>query len=271
MLPVFVRATKPFTFARECLGDRTLHSELGRHDTVDSLSSGDRIQKCPKRTVRGAKVRLPLLFYVMTPLQIKTEIEILLTKPFNTRVLLNMARMINESDRRTSSYTDPNYIPFYYHLGKLIKPKAVVEVGLRLGLTGAAFLRSCQSVEEYLALQVLNGDDYYSSRLAKANIRDHYRGVLYTHAGSIEDDNFSASLEARLWDLVVINDEFSYDDHLLTLETLWPCVSSGGYLVCDYTKSHPPTRKAWDGFCVSRNLKSEFVDTRYGVSIAQRD
>jgi predicted O-methyltransferase YrrM len=207
----------------------------------------------------------------MTPLEIKSETETLLAKPFNTRVLLNMARLINENDRRASSYTDPYYIPFYYHLGKLITPKSVVEVGLRLGLTGAVFLTSCKSVEEYLALHELNGSDYYSGRLAKANIRDHYRGVLYTHAGSVEDPEFSTRLEARTWDLAVVNDQFDYDRHLLMLETLWPLISPGGYLVCDYIGSHPPARKAWDGFCAARRIKPEFIDTRYGVSIAQQD
>lgn len=181
-----------------------------------------------------------------------------------------MSRVINEKDRRASAYTDPHYIPFYYHLGKFLKPTSIVEVGLRLGLVGAAFLTSCQTVEEYLTLQWSNGEEYYSSRLAKANIRDHYRGLLYTHAGSIDNEEFASRLESRTWDLAVVNDELSYDDQLLVLETLWPRISPGGYLVCDYVKSHPPVRKAWDGFCASRRLKPEFIDTRYGVSIAQQ-
>ena len=206
----------------------------------------------------------------MTTTELKESLDSLLDKPFNARVLLNSARLINENDRRASSYTDPNYIPFYYHLGKLIQPKSVVEVGVRLGLTGTALTRSCLSIERYLALQETKTDVYYSSRLANANIRDHFKGELYTHVGSVDDEEFSQLLEAREWDLVIINDEVGYDHHLLLLETMWQHISLGGWLVCDYVQSHRPARKAWDGFCKAINRTPEFINTRYGVSIVQK-
>jgi predicted O-methyltransferase YrrM len=206
----------------------------------------------------------------MNTVELKSQIDEFLAKPFNAKVLLNTARLINENDRRTSAYTDPNYIPFYYHLGKLIQPKSVVEIGLRLGLTGAAFTRSCHSVERYLALQESNAINYYSVRLAKANIRDHFKGELYTHVGSIEDDGFSAMLESQEWDLGIVNDEVGYDHHLLILETVWERIAMGGWLVCDYVASHRPAKRAWDGFCKARNRTPEFFPTRYGVSIVQK-
>lgn len=206
----------------------------------------------------------------MTTAELKSQIEDFLSKPFNARVLLNTARLINENDRRASAYTDPNYIPFYYHLGKLIKPKSVVEIGVRLGLTGSALTWSCGSVERYLALQESNATDYYSIRLARANIRDHFKGELYTHVGSVEDEGFSAMLEAQEWDLAIINDEVGYDRHLLFLETVWERIAMGGWLVCDYVESHRPAKRAWDGFCKARNRTPEFISTRYGVSIVQK-
>lgn len=206
----------------------------------------------------------------MTTIELRDTLKLFMDKPFNARVLLNSARLINENDRRASAYTDPNYIPFYYHLGKLIAPKTVVEVGVRLGLTGTALTRSCLSIQHYLALQETNGEEYYSIRLAKANIRDHFKGDLYTHVGSVDDDEFSARLEAHEWDLAIINDEVGYDRHLLLLETLWERMSMGGWLVCDYIQSHSPARKAWDGFCKARNRTPEFISTRYGVSIVQK-
>ncbi len=206
----------------------------------------------------------------MTAAELKDRLSDLMSRPINPRVLLNSARLIDEADRRASAYTDPAYIPFYYHLGKLIAPKAVAEVGLRLGLTGAALTRSCVSIEQYLALQESKTDEFYSTRLARANIRDHFKGELYTHVGSVDDDEFSVRLEAREWDLVIVNDEVGYDHHLLLLETMWSNMSLGGWLVCDYIQSHRPARKAWDGFCKARNRTPEFVSTRYGVSIVQK-
>lgn len=206
----------------------------------------------------------------MTPTELKSDLESLLAKPFNARVLLNTARLINENDRRASAYTDPNYIPFYYHLGKLLQPEAVIEIGLRLGLTGAAFTRSCESVKEYLALQEVKEDGYYSTRLAKANIRDHFKGELYTHVGSVDDEEFSARLEAHQWDLAIINDEVGFDRHLLLLETLWPHMKLGGWMVCDYVQTHRPAMQAWEGFCKARNRTPEYLGTRYGVSLVQK-
>lgn len=201
---------------------------------------------------------------------LKATLEVFLAKSFNAKVLLNTSRLINEADRRAAAYTDPNYIPFYYHLGKLVQPRSVVEVGFRLGLTGTAFLQSCNSVESYLAIQESKDGEFYSTRLAKANIRDHFKGELYTHVGSVEDEEFTSRLDSREWDLAIINDEVGFDRHLLFLETLWPRIVLGGLLVCDYVDSHQPARKAWDGFCKARNRTPEFVGTRYGVAIVQK-
>ncbi len=206
----------------------------------------------------------------MNSIELKEQLDLLLKKPFNARILLNTARLINENDRRASAYTDPNFIPFYYHLGKLITPQSVVEIGVRLGLTGTALGRSCKSLTRYLALQQSNSEEYYSIRLAKANIHDHFKGELYTHVGSVDDDEFSARLEAQKWDLVIVNDEVSYDQHLLLLETVWDHISFGGWLVCDYIQSHRPAKKALDGFCAAKNRTPEFISTRYGVSIVQK-
>lgn len=206
----------------------------------------------------------------MTTIELKIALEKHLDAGFvNARVLLNAARLINESDRLAAAYSDPKYIPFYYHLGKLLMPKSVIEIGFRLGLTAAALTRSCQTVEHYLAIQETN-NQFYSPRLAKANARDHLRGQLYSQTGSVEDENFSALLCGREWDLAIVNEEVGYDRHLLFLETLWPQITLGGWLVCDYVDSHKPARMAIEGFCKARNLTPEFVATRYGVAIVQK-
>lgn len=205
----------------------------------------------------------------MTAKELKDSLVVHLQKPFNAKILLNTSRLINENDRKTSAYTDPNYIPFYYHLGKIIQPKNVLEIGLRLGLTATAFTRSCLSVEHYLALQESRPDIYYSARLAKANIRDHFKGNLSIHVGSITDDIFVNMMESRRWDSIIINDEFGFDQHLLFLEMIYPHVELGGWVICDYM-SHKPAAKAWEGFCKSKNRTPEYFDTRYCVSIIQK-
>ncbi len=252
-------------------GDRTPRRIDGRHEPVSSLLSGG---VDPRSLKNGAgclvAANAPLLFQGMSPVELKSELQSALDAVLvHPRVLLNTSRLINESDRRAAAYTDPKFIPFYYHLGKILKPKAVLEIGFRLGLTAAALNRGCQTVEHYLAVQETS-DQFYSARLAKANVRDHFRGHLYTHAGSVDDDGFSALSFVREWDLVIVNDEVGYDRHLLFLETVWPLIPLGGWLVCDYVESHKPAKKAIEGFCKARNLHPEFVGTRYGVALVQK-
>ena len=60
--------------------------------------------------------------------------------------LLAGAKLLDESSRNSGEYQDFNYLPFYYHLGKQLTPKVVYQIGAKLGLVGACFLRSCKTV-----------------------------------------------------------------------------------------------------------------------------
>ena len=77
--------------------------------------------------------------------ELKSLLEEKLNKQLPSRIFLDRMRVLDEDSRKTSAYNDPKYIPFYYWLGTLIKPKSLVEIGFRLGLFSGNFLKSCKT------------------------------------------------------------------------------------------------------------------------------
>ena len=68
-------------------------------------------------------------------------------------ILLDRLRVIDEDSRKTSSYVDPYYIPFYYYLGKYLKPFNLLEIEVNLGFFSCSFFKSCVDVDSYLGFQ----------------------------------------------------------------------------------------------------------------------
>jgi predicted O-methyltransferase YrrM len=201
-------------------------------------------------------------------LQIKLR-EKLAKSTLSAHLLLDKFRLIDESSRKSSAYTDPKYIPFYYHLGTLIEPKTVLEIGFRLGLFSGCFVKGCKTVEKILGFQQ-RSDTFYSERLGRANVKDNFSGELDIHFGTTTDEVFSQKLAATKWDLVIINEELSYDDHLKYLDLVWPHVSDEGIVVVDYLSRHPATNQALKDFCMMKNREFSFVPTPYGVGLVQK-
>ena len=46
-----------------------------------------------------------------------------------SKILLDKFKVIEETSKLASAYTDPNYAPFYYYLGTKIEPKNFIEIG----------------------------------------------------------------------------------------------------------------------------------------------
>ena len=182
---------------------------------------------------------------------------------------MNGFRFIDEASRRTPAYSDPLFVPFYYYLGKYVKPKTVVEMGFRLGLFSGSFFKSCSTVDYFFAFQN-KPEVFYSPRLAKANIKQSYKGLMDFYVGSVLDDVFVDKLSYKNWDLVIINEEESYDTHRTYLDYVWSNVSHEGLVVMDYVNSHKPAGDALVDFCKGNNRDPIFLKTRYGVGIVKK-
>jgi predicted O-methyltransferase YrrM len=205
----------------------------------------------------------------MDLLELKKRLEEKLDKQITSRVFLDRMRVLDEESRKSAAYNDPRYIPFYYWLGSMIEPKSLVELGFRLGLFSANFLRSCKSVERFLGYQEKTAE-FYSPRLGKSNVRDHYKGPLDIYVGSINDEEFENLLSKTQWDLAIINEEVGYDRHREYLDVIWSKLNLDGYIVMDYVNRHKPAGEAYMDFCRIKNREPVKISTRYGVGIIKR-
>lgn len=185
------------------------------------------------------------------------------------RNILDRFRVIDENSRKTAPYLDHKYAPFYYHLGKYVKPKSVVEIGFDLGLLSCSFFTSCKSSEEFFGYREIS-PTYASIRLGKANINLRFKGHADYYVGKMLDDEFIRIFSNKKWDLIIVNDETHYDKHLEYLETIWPNLSEHGIIVCEYIKRHNPAKEAFFAFAESRNRKPVTFSTRYGTGIVQK-
>lgn len=187
----------------------------------------------------------------------------------NTQHLLGRCRLIDEGSRDTPAFTDPRYLPFYYHLGEAVPATSLVEIGFRLGLPSACFLQGCRGVEAFFGFREDQGE-FYSPRLAVGNVKDHFRGKIATAHGATTDPAFLDNLGGRRWDVVLIDEETEYDKHRTYLDLAWAALASGGLLVVDYLNRHEPSRRAFREFCATHGRPPAVLPTRYGVGIIQR-
>lgn len=185
------------------------------------------------------------------------------------RVLLDRFCLIDEDSRKTAAYLDHRYAPFYYYLGKHIKPKFIMEIGFNLGLLSASFLTSCKTVESFFGYKEKN-DSFVPIRIGKANIRKKFKGRSDFYIGNFYNQEFINIISLNLMDLVFINDETSYDKHLEYLDTIWINLSENGLIVVDYINKHIPAKNAFLAFCESKNRKPVIFSTRYGTGILQK-
>lgn len=202
---------------------------------------------------------------------LKSEIEAKLRRGYVTsRVLLGRSRFLDESSRKSSAFNDPHHLPFYYFLGSLSQPKKVVEVGVGLGLR-AACVGQGAPVESFLGLQE-TGDEYYSERLARSNIRDYVKPPrpINIYNGLITDREFIHNLGTSKWDLALVSGETNYNSHMGCLDSLWSALRLGGLIAMDYQTRHEPSSKAFAEFCKIKNRDPLVVKTRYGVGLIQK-
>src|SRR5262249_14158519 len=128
------------------------------------------------------------------PHELKERLEQKLNKLYPSKVFLDKLRVIDEESRKTSPYSDPRYVPFYYWLGTMVEPVSLLEVGFRLGLFSACFLKGCKTVKKFLGFQQ-ETEEFYSPNLGRANVRDNYKGESKVYVGSFMDEAFESMLD----------------------------------------------------------------------------
>jgi len=185
------------------------------------------------------------------------------------RILLDKFRIIEETSRQASAYTDPNYAPFYYYLGSLVEFKSLVEIGFRLGLLSGCFMKGCKTLRNFFGFQQKT-EEFYSPRLARANIRNCFKGNFDYYLGDISDQQFNEKLNKHIWDVVIVNEERDYDFHRMCLDIVWNKLGSDGLIIMDYVINNENCKKAFSDFCKSKNVEPIIFKTRYGTGLVQK-
>lgn len=204
----------------------------------------------------------------LSDLQAKLQPE-LDSQRLGSRVLLDKFRVVDEMSRLSGPYQDPKFLPFYYHLGKFVAPKSLLEIGFRLGLASGCFLQSCKTVNKFLAFQEKD-EEFYSPRLAKANIHDVYKSGFDIYVGNIGDQEFQEKMFG-VWDMVFIHQNLSHDTHKNYLSLAWHHLAYNGLLVVEHVrKDNEAVYDSFSSFCRIENRDPIYFNTRYGVGIVQK-
>ncbi len=201
--------------------------------------------------------------------ELKNKIETKLNKCLPTSVFLDRFRVIDEESRKTAQYGDSRYFPFYYWLGTLVQPKNLVEIGLHLGLCSGMLLKACKTVKEVLTFQQKT-DQFFSPRLGRSNIKDHFKGILHVHVGDVTDDYFTDRLDSTGWDIALVNEDTGYDKYLVYLDVVWSKLNAEGLIVMDNVTRTKAAAQAFSDFCKTKNRTPLVIETRYGVGMVHK-
>jgi len=199
---------------------------------------------------------------------LKEEIDPQLKKQaISGRYLLDRFCMIDETSRKSPAYVDPTYAPFYYHLGKIIKPQNMIEIGFNLGLLSSSFMLSCRTVELFFGFKEGKKEDFHSERIGKLNLKKVFKKKRIFYNGNMFDKEFENIMKSNAWDMVMINEEKDYDKQLQYMETAWEKLNKNGILVIEYIDSHRPSREAFKSFSDNKEVERLEFKTRYGTGI----
>ena len=200
----------------------------------------------------------------------QSEISDRMNKQLMTpRMLLGGMRLIDESSRMSVQYQDPNYLPFYFHVGRVFDPKKVVCVGLDLGLHISCLLKGCSSPSFALCIQP-QSEEFYSSRLALSNIKSvaGRKFPVEIHIGRPHDQR-PQSLVALGFDAAIVTNESSSDKLMEAMDFCWKGLRHGGVMAVDHL-THRENEEVFEDFCRGRSASHCVFRTRYKVGMAMR-
>ncbi len=172
-------------------------------------------------------------------------------------ILLGKCRIPKGAD--SDAFKDPSYLPFYYHLGTMIKSKKVIEMGFNIGLLSNCFLQGCKTVERYVGFREKN-KEYYSPLIGTHNVRDVYKG----------DFEIIDETKDTKFDLIIFGEEIPEDKLKKYTLLFWEQLPSEGLLIIDYIFSNSQNNTNFIKICKLLNREPFVFDTRYGVGIIER-
>lgn len=154
----------------------------------------------------------------------------------STKVLTSNFKFIDEASKKSHAYNDSLYIPFYYHLGKYLKPASLLEVGVDLGFISSCFLKSCKTVEYCFGFQSKTEINWDKS-LYLSNIKKNYKKNIETYYGDFLDKAFLENIENKKFDIAIISIKDNYDKLFALCDFIYLNLNKNGYMIFDHVKN----------------------------------
>jgi hypothetical protein len=193
----------------------------------------------------------------------------MLSGTISGKILLDRFCVIEENSRRSPAYMDDRYSGFYYHLGKRIDPESLLEMNFDLGLLSGSLMVSCKTVIEFLGFRE-RGEQYFSPRIGRYNVRKVMKGHRDFYVGSLYDDEFDMRIRGVAWDFALVSDLSSSERQLEYLDFVWPHIADNGIIACENLGKNNYSEDGFLSFCQSKNRKAHIFPTRYGTGLVQK-
>ena len=202
----------------------------------------------------------------MNVVELATEVNKRLRKcAINPRHTLSQFKVPNEDYRQSPEYTDPVHYPTYYHLGNLLKPGRLLDVGLESGLESGAFIQGSGPVQTYFAFRESNPDYYWSHRLPCCNVVNQLRAKFHFWHGQMEDPEFLKQFLRYKWDCILIPHPRSAATARRYMDLMWEQLPLEGAMVIDHLRGE--VEPAYLEFCAVKNREPAVIRSRYGMGL----
>jgi hypothetical protein len=180
-------------------------------------------------------------------------------------MLLSDAKLLDPATRDTPAFNDPRYLPFYYHLGGQLAPRAGYQIGSKLGLVGACFMRGAKVTQSWAAADAPDPAVRHPARTIESNLSLYCKGAV----SSVVLDEAALRADGPPVDVCVLSERFPPDRAELYLDHLWRRLRSEGWLVVDYIGDEAGAA-VFHKFCRVKNRQPVVFGTRYGLGVITR-
>lgn len=168
----------------------------------------------------------------------------------------------------SSLHNDPTFMPFYFHLGKLLKVKKIIEFGFDLGVSSGSLIEGSAGVEKFLAFR--RKGDYFTKRLGISNIHSILKKKFDLWIGTETDPEFMKMVLLNKWDCAIICEQGqSEQTYRAYLDLIWNQINYDGFIVFDFL-NEPMAKSAFDSFCKLQNHNYVTFNTLRGTGIIQK-
>lgn len=152
----------------------------------------------------------------------------------NRKSLLDTLPHVLEKDRQEYWWKLHNSYPFIYGLAKSLMPASYLEIGTRYGYSLVSmYLGAKNSLRQITSIDFQEYENM-SQNYAKANLLSTgYEGKYEFLVGSSHDSKIKKEVTGKLYDLVCVDGDHSYEGTLEDILFYWNNVKPGKFMIVD--------------------------------------